>query len=85
MNTQPNSETTEAKIEGPTCARCDEPGTSLLVEVEEQGGGMWLCARHLARLQGHAQTVPELDGMFDGALVITEITPDQINGQGGAA
>ena len=75
----------EAK-EPPTCARCDEPGTSLVVEVGEQGRGMWLCQRHLARLQAHAETVPELDGMFDGALVITEIKAAEIGeGQGGAA
>ena len=72
----------EAK-EPPSCARCDEPGTSLVVEVGEQGGGMWLCARHLARLQAHAQSVPELDGAFDGALVITEIKAAEIDGQGG--
>ena len=48
---------------------------------------MWLCARHLARLQGHAASVPELEGMFDGALVVTEITSadlsDVDDGQGG--
>ena len=72
----------EAK-EPPTCARCDEIGTSFLVEVGEQGRGMWLCPRHLARLQAHAQSVPELDGMFDGALVITEIKAAEIGeGQG---
>lgn len=79
MNTQPNPEPSES----PSCARCDEPGTSLLVEAGEQGGGMWLCQRHLVRLQGQIETVPELEGMFDGALVITEITPAKIEGQGG--
>ena len=78
MNNPPNS----GQKEPPICARCEEPGTSLVVEVGEQGSGMWLCQRHLARLQAHAETVPELDGMFDGALVITEIKAEG-NGQGG--
>lgn len=81
MKTQPTPESIEAANEPPTCARCDEPGTSLVVEVGEQGGGMWLCQRHLTRLRGQIETVPELDGMFEGALVITEIKAD---GQGGA-
>ena len=84
MNTQPNLAESNEPTEPPTCVRCDEPGTSFLVEVGEQGSGMWLCARHLARLQAHADTVPELDGMFDGALVITEIKAAEIGeGQGG--
>ena len=84
MNVPTDSEAQEP----PTCARCDEIGTSFIVEVGEQGTAMWLCARHLARLQAHAQSVPELDGLFDGALVITEIKAAEIgegnaNGQGG--
>ena len=83
-----NNQSTPEPTEPPTCARCDEPGTSLLVEAGENGRAVWLCQRHLARLQGHAETVPELDGMFDGAFVVTEITPDKIDsnadGQGRA-
>ena len=82
MNVPTDSEPKEP----PSCARCDEPGTSLVVEVGEQGRGMWLCQRHLARLQAHAETVPELDGMFDGSLIITEIKADpngNADGQGG--
>ena len=70
MNTQPNLEAREP----PSCALCEEPGVSFVVEVREQGDGMWLCARHLARLQGQSATVPELSALFEGALVITEIT-----------
>lgn len=84
MNMQPTPEPIEDETEPPTCARCDEPGVSFVVEVREQGDGMWLCQRHLTRLQGQIETVPELEGMFDGALVITEITPDKIKGQGRA-
>ena len=82
-----NIQTNPSTYEPPICARCEEVGTSFVVEVKEQGDGMWLCPRHLARLQGHAATVPELDGMFDGALVVTEITSadlsDVDDGQGG--
>lgn len=80
MNNQPNSEPNEA----PTCALCDEPGVSFVVEVREQGNGVWLCQRHITRLQGQTETVPEIGALFEGALVITEITPDQTDGQGRA-
>lgn len=76
MNTQPNPEPTPSAI----CAHCDEPGVSFVVEVREQGDGMWLCQRHLARLQGQAETIPELGALFEGALVVTEVTPDSIKG-----
>ena len=76
--------------EPPICARCDEPGASFVVEVREQGDGMWLCQRHLARLQGQVESVPEIGALFAGAVVVTEITPDALgangaDGQGGEA
>ena len=80
MNIQASLNPTEP----PTCALCDEPGASFVVEVREQGDGMWLCQRHLARLQGQVESVPEMGALFEGALVVTEITPDTLGASGGA-